>query len=506
MTTACKLLISTLLSLSMAACEKPPAIEKIVEIHDFYDHSYINNNIARGSTFFGTNRYRFLSYYDTRGRVILIRRDLLTEEVVEDRLEARLLELPNTSSSLLNPHNFISGGLDVEGHVHLVLGTHNSRPHHYVSCRPLEPGCWEDKSKSLEHLGRQVTYPHLLKMADGALWLFYRDGRAGKGDTYVLRGLRRVSQRQRPLRLIAGMQENSQYLFSPLAGENGCVHLAWTWRLSDFSNPQDNPYSRRDFQGVTNRDIAYALSCDKGETWTDSNGRILELPLLRKGTQQRQAETIARIDIGTGFFNHYGGDLDAAGKPHYVLHRWDDQDRTQIWHLYRGHERWEINQVSRYRKDIPWNRHQANGLAATSLARPELLVDRKTGSVMIVTRSQHFGNRLELYRADPCYEIWRRDLVNTGSLGGWEPQLDKGLFHATDDILMLLNSVRDERGYSGYRLDLNPEQQAVLARAGRGERVLYADYSILYPVTTAGLPLGDLRFNDGEAWIARLRL
>ncbi len=162
--------------------------------------------------------------------------------------------------------------------------------------------------------------------------------------------------------------------------------------------------------------------------------------------------------------------------------------------------------VTRYSRDIPWNRHHGNGLAATALARPELLVDRDTDSVLIITRSQHHGNRLELYRAQPPYREWRLELVDTGSLGGWEPQVDKGLFHAWGRIVVLLNAVRDEPAYEGFDLALNPESREILARRERGETIVYPDYSILYPRTPPPLSMDELRFARGEAWIAELHL
>ena len=217
-------------------------------------------------------------------------------------------------------------------------------------------------------------------------------------------------------------------------------------------------------------------------------------------------ETVATIDIGTGFFNHYGGDVDSAGRPHYVLYKWDESHRTQVWHLQRGVERWELNQVSRYEQDLPWNRHQVNGLAATALARPELVIDRDDGRVIILTRSQHHGNQLEVYRARLPYRRWELDIVATGSLGGWEPQLDKDLFHRRKRLVLLVNVVRDAPAYAGYDQRLTPQQLAVLDERAAGEEVAYPDYSILFPITPPPLSMQDIQFADGEAWIAALRI
>lgn len=124
--------------------------------------------------------------------------------------------------------------------------------------------------------------------------------------------------------------------------------------------------------------------------------------------------------------------------------------------------------------------------------------------MLILTRSQHYGNRLELYRAGPPYRQWRLEVVNTGSLGGWEPQVDKDLFHAEGQVAILLNRVRDAPAYEGFDLALKPEARELLVRREGGETVIYPDYSILYPRTPPPLSMDDLRFANGEAWIAEL--
>jgi hypothetical protein len=489
---------------ALLGCGPRAEIEPLYAIDDFFDHSYINNNIARGKAFFGNDRYRFFSYFDTQGRVQVLRYDRRGGEWLRGRVDERFPDAMHQTASLHNPHNFISGGLDVDGRIHLLFGAHNSNARHYISRRPLDPSEWVDVSEWIIRVKHHITYPSLLQLPQGDLWLLYRHGRAGNGSTYLVRGLSLENLPSEPQRLIDGRQENSQYLFSPVVTRHGCVHIAWTWRLSDFAVPSNNPYLRSSFQGVTNRDIAYARSCDGGQSWTDARGGAKRLPLVRRGDPGAVPEVITEIDIGTGFFNHYGSDVDGGGNPHFVLHRWDDARITQIWHLFSHDKRWHLQQVSDYRVDIPWNRHQVNGLAATALARPEIVVSPETSCALIITRSQHHGNQLELYRSCPPYDIWALRLIPSGSLGGWEPQLDKLLFHAEQRLVLALNVVWDRPAYEAYGLVLDDSERDALERRAAGDVIAYRDYSILFPINAPPLDMTGAQFSPGEAWIAEV--
>lgn len=526
-------LLGILLSLiTFGGCQPEPAeFRSTMCLDDFYDRSYINNNIARGGAFFGEGLFQFLSYYDVHGDVVVIRRNLQTGNVEKDRIPAGMSTMTSDSSSLRNPHNFISGGLDADGYIHLIFGAHNSKPRHYVSGGPLVLGGWRKIGDWIEREGHRITYPYLVRGPDRGLWLFYRNGRSGYGSTYVVRGMVADAARIRPELLIDGRNgaalnpttlkyrdrwpgleidpryESSQYLFAPVFSADGCLHLAWTWRLSNFSREQDNPWRKKFFQGVTNRDIAYARTCDKGGSWTDSAGRPYRLPLTRLGDQESShPEIIDRIDIGTSFFNHYGSDTDSANRPHYVYHHWDRQRRTQIWHLFHDGRRWVKQQVSRYERDLPWNRHQASGLAGTGLARPEILTNPRDDSLLVVTRSEIFGNVLELYRARSPYRHWVMELIDTGSLGSWEPQIDKRLYREQGRLQLLLNTVRDQDAYESFDLRPTPDQQQILEQAGRGQAVDYPDYTILSPVTPYRLTTGGARFPDSNACVTDLLL
>ena len=509
---AWRYLLFSLLIAVLTACERDGVQDAfrsvafsptvMLTLKDFFDQSYINNNIARGMAFFGQDEWQFLAYYDPLGQVIIVRRHLGDEKITR-----AVVYRNNTGQEnnlfLLNPHHFISGGLDKTGRIHLVFGAHNDKPIHLVSHARLMIDHWQELRSWIDHSGQRITYPYLVRAPDGTLWLFYRDGQAGKGHTYYFNDLNANDAAISPRLLIDGTGENSQYLFSPLFTPDGCLHIAWTWRLSDLSVMENNPYRKKYFQGVTNRDIAYAKTCDRGLNWRDSSGQAYTLPIIRQGTFTQQPETIDRLAIGQSFFNHYGSDYDASSHPHYTYFHWDSRRHTQIWHLFHDGHRWIKNQVSDYPSDIRWNRHQVNGLAGMELARPEIVVNPTSAEAIIVTRSNLNGNILELYRALPPYANWQRILINSGSLGGWEPQIDKRLWHERGLLEVLINTVRDQQAYQLFDQHPNPQERIILEQVKSGEFVTYPDYSILAPVTSYPLRMENMRFNEYEAQIWR---
>jgi len=527
-----RLLILLVYSIVLFGCKpRSSEIQSIYCTNDFYDGSYINNNIARGQTFFGEGSLQFMSYYDNQGRVVIVRRHLDTGQVDKSILDAGISVSQNPPASLSNPHNFISGGLDTRGYIHLIFGAHNSRAQHYVSGTPFNPYGWREIGEWMDRISHNVTYPYLVKAPNKDLWLFYRDGRSGYGSTFIVRGLSNSSSSSiNPQILIDGHKkeinkttlrhqhefpgvridpyyENSQYLFSPVVSPDGCIHLAWTWRLSDFSIDQDNPWQKKGFQGVTNRDIVYARSCDNGDTWTDSSGRVYHLPLTRLGEREdSHPEIIDTIDVGSSFYNHYGSAIDSANHVHYIYHNLDDINQTQIWHLFNNGRSWIKNKVSAYKKNIPWNRLQVSGLVGTALSRPEILIDLRDNSAIVFTRSDIYGNRLEIYRSTPPYKNWTREIVETGSLGGWEPQIDKRLFLEQGQIELLMNTVRDNNSYQLFDVRLTISQQNILDSFYKGHAQDYPDYTILSPVLQFYLDKDDVRYRENQGCISRLIL
>ena len=149
---------------------------------------------------------------------------------------------------------------------------------------------------------------------------------------------------------------------------------------------------------------------------------------------------------------------------------------------------------------------QVSGLVGTALSRPEILIDLLDNSAIVFTRSDIYGNRLEIYRSTPPYKNWTREIVETGSLGGWEPQIDKRLFLEQGQIELLMNTVRDNNSYQLFDVRLTISQQNILDSFYNGHAQDYPDYTILSPVLQFYLDKDDVRYRENQGCISRFIL
>lgn len=458
-------------------------LKSIIKIDNIFCGSYINNNIARNDAIISVGDTQFFSYYDNNGRIKIAKRRLDKENFNISILPISPLPIHGNQERLDNPHNFISMTVDREGYIHLAYAMHNSKIKYIRSAKPFNIDIWDEEMTMLTGDGVEIrsSYPSFFNLKNGNIGFIFRSGSAGNGNTiieYYNIILKEWSYSGIPL--IEGDGENSQYFFSPIVSPDGCIHLAWTWRLSDFSKPENSPYAKPDFEGFTNWNISYAKSCDNGKTWENSSGKKYRLPLKRVSSDSRHMpEIIAEIPIGESFFNHYGADYDMKMNPHYVYYRWDKDKITQLWHLYFNGNKWVSSMISSYHKKIRWTRTQINGLASTDIARPEILI-ASDGRAIVISRSIHYNNRLEIYISDSEYSKWYLYVLNVGNLGGWEPQVDKKLFKNTERLQLLLNVITDKAIFERYNIQLSEKQLLILRKYIQGNKdIKYPDYSIL---------------------------
>lgn len=423
---------------------------RLLPIGRMFTGNYINVNIARDMALLSARGRQYVAYYDPEGHVIVAVRRLAGGPFREFRVPIPEGKVPFRSAQdgpdLFDPHHFISLQRDGRGYLHLAYGHHNSPLHYWRTRRPDDPGDWERPQGGFGcDQPDRVTYVSFARLRDGRLLALFRVGQAGSGEEWLARydpSPRRWQPLARPL--IADGLKSSPYLWRPVVSPDGKVHLAWTWRLSEFEGLPDAPGAKRDFGGFTNKDISYACSSDGGDHWSRSDGTRYALPITRSTADTHQAETIAAIPMGVDFFNHYGSDFDAQGRPHFVYTRRDGDGIPQQWHLRQERGRWCSSVVSDYKSRFSWTHPQQDGLASTYLARPSVLIG-KGGEVWVLSRSHERGDRLEVFVAGPGpsgpVKPW---VAFDGSLGGWEPQVDLDRWHEQGLMDLLVVGVTDK--------------------------------------------------------------
>jgi BNR repeat-containing family member len=216
-------------------------------------------------------------------------------------------------------HNVYAVAVDAEGFVHVAGNMHNDAVRYIRSVRPGDLSEWT--AVGLPGPSAKVTYPTFVRLVDGSLLFFHREGITGDGSV-VLHALPAGEDewRSRGVLLAGQPTEESPYLHEAVVDPaTGTVHVMFSWRIKGLEGGIE-----------TTNDLGYARSTDSGRTWETSEGRPLSTPISHPA-----AETILETpDTGSGMRNNGGMTLDAEGRPHGVVlleHGPGVRGYTHVW-------------------------------------------------------------------------------------------------------------------------------------------------------------------------------
>jgi len=112
-----------------------------------------------------------------------------------------------------------------------------------------------------------------------------------------------------------------------LEDNNGVWHIAWCWRQTP--------------DVVTNFDICYAKSLNRGLSWKGWNGRDLELPITPEN-----AYVVEHIKQNSGLINAGTLVVDNEGRPYIGYTRFDEDGHNQIYIAATVDNKWKIIQLT----------------------------------------------------------------------------------------------------------------------------------------------------------------
>jgi len=117
------------------------------------------------------------------------------------------------------------------------------------------------------------------------------------------------------------------YPIGLLEDRQGTWHIAWCWR--------ETP------DVITNFDVCYAKSSDRGATWQGWDGRELELPITPEN-----AHVVEYIEQDSGLMNGGSFAVDSEGRPYIGYTRFDKDGYNQLYVATPVDGKWKVVQLT----------------------------------------------------------------------------------------------------------------------------------------------------------------
>jgi hypothetical protein len=192
--------------------------------------------------------------------------------------------------------------VDDAGYIHVIYGGHGhhrGEMRHAVSERPHDISAWQH----LKNINPQTTYPQLLKMSDGTIYYFYRQGNHRTDWVYVTsRDNGRTFSKEVPVMAAGKKRTDGEYL-------DGVYYDAWygsfykgrgdtihhVTRYHACANDYSQSYH------IERRVHLYHLQLTHGKgEWTNLAGQKLELPVTREQADKHCRVFESRPKTGHG--------------------------------------------------------------------------------------------------------------------------------------------------------------------------------------------------------------
>ena len=230
---------------------------------------------------------------------------------------------PLAAPVVLDSHNNIVVAVDGDGYIH-VSGNHHTHPLRYIrSANPYDISAWI-RPGMVGTEEQNVTYPQFVRVADGDLLFFYRDGGSGNGDHLINRYDTATKTWSRVTRFLKGAApvapDQCAYINRIARSADGTLHVFYMWRESGDE--------------TTNTDLSYIKSVDDGVTWRTVSGEVQALPIT-------PSNTAPRILAGNpgGLINQSGASVDSNGIPHTAFWLTGGPSK-QLHHFYWNGAAW----------------------------------------------------------------------------------------------------------------------------------------------------------------------
>ncbi|MBR1575496.1 MAG: BNR repeat-containing protein [Bacteroidales bacterium] len=312
-------------------------------------HFYVNMGLYTA----GSRQY--VAFYDSLKVLTLAQRDL-----PDGPWKYESLHVANPWDT----HNYVTLVRDARGILHVSGNMHVSQLQYWCTDSSGDISTIRRVDSLVGREEDRVTYPHFIPMSDGGLLFHYRYGRSGNGvEIYDRMDPEGNWTRWLDTPLTDGRDRMNAYMTEPRV-VGAFYHTVWVWR--------DNS------DCATNHDLSYARSRDLRH-WEDAFGRPVSLPI----TSENRQLVVDPVPIHGGLLN--GGatlGFDAAGRPVIAYHKYDPQDRLQIFLARPADGEWTIRQLTTW--DLGWHFSGGGSIIRELWFRPVTLLPDGTLSLIYI--------------------------------------------------------------------------------------------------------------------------
>ncbi len=329
--------------------------------------------------------YQYVAYYEARRNVCLSRRKLPAGQWDIIRFTDYVFQSNDA-------HNTISMGIcPNDGTIHLSFDHHGHPLHYRVSCKGVattpDTVTWDTSlfSPVLSELEKgkpiQITYPRFWQTPEGELQFCYRRGGSGSGDRMLVDydsgagiwvNTRQIDSGEGAFEDDLGESSSRcSYPNGYTYGPYGKLHTTWVWR----ETPSD-----------PNHDLIYVYSEDRGKTWFNNMGQLIEGPPGIKSPDI----TVVDIPRTLGLMNTHGQAVDSKGRIHAVVWHCTEETlraegskpgeyRWGVENAHRYHHYWRDEEGSWQHRELPW----------VSGTRPKLFIDEKDNTYLVYQKNEN---------------------------------------------------------------------------------------------------------------------
>jgi hypothetical protein len=423
------------------------------------------------------NGQQFIAYYyrhatsttdPNNNRIVIARRHINTNVW-------QMFFTTFTANAITDGHDVAAFGIDGAGYLHLSWGMHGDAFHYAKTTTPVFGTNAIIFGPDTTMTGREnsVTYPQWLRLPNGDLLYFFREGASGNGDTFLNRyyvasqtwsNVHITASTQLPFLKGTGWNPNyNAYPNMPQLDAEGNFHIVWTWRYQS-----DSPAGESGYQ--TNHDFDYARSTNGGLTWLRQNGVPYALPISQSGENgnpNTTAEKILNIPEGYSLINQAGMCLDTNNWP--VIATWwapgtglahtntwwtpdmgTNSFRRQYMVSFRdANGVWQVRRISNRTNDPVGTKY--NESFVRNLGRPVVVCD-PVGRLIVLYRDNFGSNGLTIahslpYAVDPQRTNWTTIDLTTANLGNYEPVIDEARWELDQNLHIVYQPSQGE-GYT----------------------------------------------------------